>query len=331
VELILAGAILVVLIVAANFIEARRQSEGQHWFHWLLLAVNAITFTGGLMLAVQPPEAFVQGSAEVGAVVVDPAGVAWLVIAIGLWGMFVSLYPVRRLIARVSRVDPSSTVHAAALMLCGYLAGEALLVFTQGGLEQLTDTVEPVSVGVVVLSELLFVGAALLGVGAFIRRRGRELLRRLGLERIRARDLLTALGWISLMVVVQTIGGAAWAAVNPDQAEALSEINNLLMEDFDSIPDWLILALATGIGEEILFRGALQPVFGLVATSALFAIVHVQYGFTPFLLIVVFLALVFGYLRRRYNTTYVILVHAGYNFTLGLMALLATYLAEFAS
>ena len=75
--------------------------------------------------------------------------------------------------------------------------------------------------------------------------------------------------------------------------------------------------------------GAGFGVLGLFATSTLFAIVHFQYGFTPFLLIVVFLALVFGYLRRRYSTTYAIIVHAGYNFTLGMLALLATRFAEF--
>jgi membrane protease YdiL (CAAX protease family) len=37
----------------------------------------------------------------------------------------------------------------------------------------------------------------------------------------------------------------------------------------------LIVALASGIGEEVLFRGALQPAFGLVWTSLLFGLIHV--------------------------------------------------------
>lgn len=36
-----------------------------------------------------------------------------------------------------------------------------------------------------------------------------------------------------------------------------------------------VLALASGIGEEIFFRGALQPSIGLVATSLIFGLVHV--------------------------------------------------------
>jgi membrane protease YdiL (CAAX protease family) len=35
-----------------------------------------------------------------------------------------------------------------------------------------------------------------------------------------------------------------------------------------------ILALASGIGEELFFRGALQPRLGLVATSMLFGVAH---------------------------------------------------------
>jgi membrane protease YdiL (CAAX protease family) len=34
------------------------------------------------------------------------------------------------------------------------------------------------------------------------------------------------------------------------------------------------LALASGIGEEVFFRGAMQPALGLVGTSVLFALAH---------------------------------------------------------
>jgi hypothetical protein len=36
----------------------------------------------------------------------------------------------------------------------------------------------------------------------------------------------------------------------------------------------LVLALASGIGEEAFFRGAMQPALGLTATSAVFALAH---------------------------------------------------------
>ena len=41
-----------------------------------------------------------------------------------------------------------------------------------------------------------------------------------------------------------------------------------------ALPDLLLLAMASGLGEELLFRGALQPRVGLVWASLLFGCVH---------------------------------------------------------
>jgi hypothetical protein len=41
-----------------------------------------------------------------------------------------------------------------------------------------------------------------------------------------------------------------------------------------SVGECAVLALASGVGEEAFFRGALQPQLGLVATSLLFALAH---------------------------------------------------------
>jgi membrane protease YdiL (CAAX protease family) len=109
----------------------------------------------------------------------------------------------------------------------------------------------------------------------------------------------------------------------------LEDVNSVLLQDFDTVGEWLVLALIAGISEEILFRGALQPIFGLWFTSILFAVVHVQYGLTPVTVFVVILAVLLGLIRRRTNTTVAIFVHAGYNFVLGLLALLAVYLEQF--
>ena len=39
--------------------------------------------------------------------------------------------------------------------------------------------------------------------------------------------------------------------------------------------DFLLVALLSGIGEEIAFRGVLQPLFGLTISSVLFALLHI--------------------------------------------------------
>ena len=70
---------------------------------------------------------------------------------------------------------------------------------------------------------------------------------------------------------------------------------------------------------ETLFRGAVQPVFGIPATSVLFASMHVQYGPSLLLGYIFVLSAGLGLLRRYFNTTTSFLAHAGYN-TLGILA-----------
>ncbi|MBK6432580.1 MAG: CPBP family intramembrane metalloprotease [Anaerolineae bacterium] len=53
----------------------------------------------------------------------------------------------------------------------------------------------------------------------------------------------------------------------------------------------------------MIFRGALQPRFGLILTSFLFAVIHVQYGLSPAVVQVFVLGLVLGIIRQRGNLT----------------------------
>jgi membrane protease YdiL (CAAX protease family) len=106
----------------------------------------------------------------------------------------------------------------------------------------------------------------------------------------------------------------------------MENLNSLLLSQFDTVWEWLILAASAAIGEEILFRGALQPVLGLWLTSVIFAVVHMQYGFTLVTVLLLLLGLILGVVRRRSNTTVAIFVHFSYDFILGLLALLASFL-----
>ena len=76
----------------------------------------------------------------------------------------------------------------------------------------------------------------------------------------------------------------------------------------------LLIGVGAGLGEETLFRGAVQPVLGILPTSVLFASMHVQYGPSLLLCYIFVLSLGLGFLRRRFNTTASVLAHAGYNF-----------------
>ena len=81
-----------------------------------------------------------------------------------------------------------------------------------------------------------------------------------------------------------------------------------------------MVAASAGIGEEILFRGALQPRFGLVITSLAFASLHIQYEWFGMLTVVI-LGLILGIERKRFSTTASIGSHLVYDL-IGLIALL---------
>jgi membrane protease YdiL (CAAX protease family) len=75
----------------------------------------------------------------------------------------------------------------------------------------------------------------------------------------------------------------------------------------------LAVGIAAGVSEETLFRGALQPRFGILVTSLLFAITHVQYAFTPATLVILVIGISLGWVRRRWGLPAAIVLHALYN------------------
>ncbi|WP_416826763.1 CPBP family intramembrane glutamic endopeptidase [Ectobacillus polymachus] len=56
-----------------------------------------------------------------------------------------------------------------------------------------------------------------------------------------------------------------------------------------SVPYLFMLTLCIGFSEELLFRGILQTKFGIVASSIIFAVLHVRYLKKPFLFFFVLL------------------------------------------
>ena len=131
-----------------------------------------------------------------------------------------------------------------------------------------------------------------------------------------------------MLVFLQGLAGAIWMLIDSSQAELLEGISSELLGNIDTVGEWLLLAAATGIGEELLFRGAIQPIFGIGVTSFLFATAHVQYGITPVTFIVFVIGIILGLIRRKYNTTTSIFVHSGYNFVLGMLSLIALQLEQ---
>jgi hypothetical protein len=133
------------------------------------------------------------------------------------------------------------------------------------------------------------------------------------------------LGMVPLVLLVEALASTVGLGADAD-VQRLSE--QLLGSLFTTPLGILTIGLSAGLGEETLFRGALQPRFGLIIASVVFALVHSQYGITLSTVIVLILGFLLGWLRIRYNTSTAMITHAVYNMTLGLIAFLSTTMLD---
>jgi membrane protease YdiL (CAAX protease family) len=328
VELLIGGTLMLAIILLANILYVRNRRSEKLVFDLLLFVVSILVLFLGFLLIIADAGLF-KPVTDISSNLLDTSSFGLVLVIMGGAATAVSIGKVRQLIARVMPINPGSPVHALALVLSIYLLGYTALTLSQGGLTGLAESAEPASLSFLILSELIFAVIALFGVGFIVRRRGRDLAERLGLEMPTPVQLLVAVSLIAVLVLLQACAGFVWGVMNPDQSAVLEDVSAVLLTEIDTVLEWFLLALAVGIGEELLFRGALQPALGIGFTSVLFALIHIQYGYTPVTLFIVLVAIVLGLVRRYYSTTITIFIHVGYNFTLGLLALLATYLQDF--
>lgn len=306
------------LILLANWVKKQNSDTLIKLFDLLLIWLNAPLFLLGVLFVFQTQEL----RAMVDLQLDSPVTFGIFLQATAVWGVIVSFRSTRHSLEKWMPIDPHSPLHTLALVLSGYFAGSVMLQVV-GGLENFTENLPRVSIGLFLVQQAGFVLIAFLGVGVIMRRDWRAVLQRLDLGPVNGRQLLEAVGWIALLVLLQALGGAAWNLIDPEQVAQVEALSERLYEGF-GFWHWLALAVGAGIGEEILFRGALQPVLGIWFTSVLFAVVHVQYGLlNPATLVLFLLALILGRIKERHNTTVAIFVHFGYNLVLALITLLA--------
>ena len=168
------------------------------------------------------------------------------------------------------------------------------------------------------VSQVPFVVIALLGVGLGVRRNFRRTLARLGYGPLTLRQLGVVVLFVAGAFLLSLAADILFAALQPDLYERVGEISDGLFDPGDlSTVSAILFALSVGIGaglgEETLFRGAVQPALGITLSSFLFASMHIQYGPSLLLGYIFILSIGLGFLRRRINTTASFLAHAGYN------------------
>ncbi len=93
-----------------------------------------------------------------------------------------------------------------------------------------------------------------------------------------------------------------WAVHRLDWARTLHREFHSVVHELSAGEIWLLAAMSA-VGEELVFRGALQPTIGLVPAAALFALVHFrpQLRFLPWTLMSLIVGLVFGGLYVRFG------------------------------
>ena len=247
-----------------------------------------------------------------------------LMLITGLTGLATLLPKVRQGISRLLDITPHSSVHTTCLNLTVSAVG---LGMAQALVWRSFDEVPLQIVAVtpldLVVSSALMLVLAVTGVGLLVRRTLAETISRLGLRRLRPRDLLVAALTVGLFLVLDAATGKLWEVLNPASFQRAQETATSLFGAILTPAGALTAGLAAGIGEELLFRGALQPRLGLVITSLLFMLAHFQYSFSLGMVEVLLLGLALGYIRRRAGTTPCILVHGGYNIANVVMLMVA--------
>ena len=225
--------------------------------------------------------------------------------------------PIRRDIAAFLPIDPDSPVHALALSLALVFFGTQVtfIVFTDVLAADLATP--PLTISDLFLNEAPFLILALAGVGLLIRRNAASTESRLGLVVPTWWHVALALAAAGGFFALASGSDALSHAWSPDIARKVDATNQHLFGQLGGPAGIAAVAVLPGLCEEVLFRGALQPRIGLVATALLFTAIHTQYGLSIDTLAILLIALGLGLTRKYANTTASCTCHISYNLLAG--------------
>jgi len=225
---------------------------------------------------------------------------------------------IERVIGERGTYNAASIVHTTAIIFILLIATANTVVFVvEGGASGMAESIDTQGIPITlpVFEAVIEVIAAFLGIGYAIRRMMPAALDRLGLRWPTREDMVN--GTITALLLLGTLivfGVIITLLLSTEQIEEMNEAANSLAGAFTTLPRAVILSLSAAIGEEIFFRGALQPVFGNVLVSVFFAILHTQSLFTPGVVLLFVVSMLLGRVRNRHSTTAAIIAHFLYNF-----------------
>lgn len=237
----------------------------------------------------------------------SPETSSYIAILIGVIAALTLVPSLRKLTARVIPFDPESWPATIGLYVLAALG--VVSAFSLFGSDD-TGTVSYFALALTAAAEVAL-AFVLVGVG-FVRSR-EEAIERLGFSKPTGRQVLIALGLVVVTFAVSALSSYLVQVLQPDLHDEITRNMEEMTSKVQSVWGALVLGLAAGIGEETLFRGAIQPRFGIVFTALIFALLHQQYG--PSLITVGAFAsgIIFGLERKYMGTIPAIITHTVYN------------------
>jgi membrane protease YdiL (CAAX protease family) len=301
----------------------RQRTTRPNLYEWIIRIIFVLIICSYGLLAVNNASAFL----ELDRIHEKDTLQSLALFIVSIAALLVFVPPIRRLISRSIPIEADDAVHTVALSLSFLVF--VVYILTAFSLEQLIQDNGPVTtIGSLWTQDILLALTAIVGVGWLQKRTTKETLKRLGLVRpsfkIIFMGISFAIGFVIINLLLEQIASILGFGIDPNVDKITDQQLGPL---FETIPGILTLGLAAALGEELIFRGAMLPKFGLIYTSILFTLVHANYGLSVATLIVFVLAITLGILRKRHSTTLTMVTHASYNIILGLLALLGSHLA----
>jgi membrane protease YdiL (CAAX protease family) len=210
---------------------------------------------------------------------------------------------------RLLGLDPASPVHRVVAVAFVLTVLDAAALFME--LREAGPVEIPFYPSDPLVSVTTDVALALAGVGFGLTRGFRESLARLDVRPITRRQLAMAVVVAAMFQVI--VGGLEY--VESVLLPSVHALEDRFGYEFVGLPPWVgavLTSISAGVGEEVLFRGALQPRLGVVLTAVLFGALHVQYQ-VPGMIVIVLIGIGLGLVKERTSTTFVIIVHVLYD------------------
>jgi hypothetical protein len=304
------------LLVLANYTEKRKKLRMLTQV-FLMLSVLLVLAEGVITLEM----------GESLGVLSNPLAYGVITIVSALFAMAVFLKPIRKRMARVMDIDPDNWLHATALVFVILLAGMSLAAASGSELSALGSGISAESV---LTQQAFFILVSFIGVGWLVRRKLGEAAKRLGIVKPSPRDIWMSIAYLFIIFAVVMLMGLISLALDPS-AGILEGENDQTIEMLGGVTilTAILFSLGAGIGEETLFRGALQPRVGIIVTSLLFTVAHIQYPNILQMATLFLISIVLGYERKKINTTACIITHTAYDMVLFLAIAMGAIVSGF--